>query len=339
MLSVESPMPSLTADGHLTPAAVAAFERDGFLVVDDLFPLPDLAPVVAELTEELDRRAAELVAAGTLSRDYAEHGFEQRLAYISRETDQLARAIWNGILDGPAIFGLLTHPRLLNLAESLCGEELVASSAYRLRPKIPHYGYGAVPWHQDSGYFEPACDHGLVLTVWIPLVDATAENGCLWALPGVHHGEVVRHRTTDGHPYLEIPSEYLPAGEPVCCPVRKGGALLLANKCPHVSYENRTESVRWSMDLRYQSAALPTNAPMTRLPGDSLPGDGVPVACYPPEADFLVRSRQRPGEVIASAAAFQQLRRSHVPAPVSDRWGRWWEQPGYTGAVSKMTGV
>jgi hypothetical protein len=319
-------MSHLTPDGHLTPAAVLAFERDGFLVVDDVLAPVDLQPVIDELGEEIDRRAAALVAAGDLSRDYAEYGFEHRLAHISAETDQLARAIWNGVLDGPAIFGLLTHPRLLNLAESLCGEEIIASSAYRLRPKIPNYGYGAVPWHQDSGYFEPFCDRGLVLTVWIPLVDATPDNGCLWAMPGVHQGEVARHRLADGQPYLVIPDEYLPAGEPVCCPVRKGGALLLSNKCPHVSYDNRTDIVRWSMDLRFQSAALPTNAPMTRLADDAVPGDGVPVACYPPEADFLVRSRMRPDEVVSSAAAFQRLRREHAAQPVTDRWGRWWEQ-------------
>ena len=83
------------------------------------------------------------------------------------------------MLHGPGFFQLITHPKLLDLAESLCGEELIASSVYRLRPKIPHYSYGAVPWHQDSAYFEPYCDRGLVLTVWIPLVDSDQRNGWL----------------------------------------------------------------------------------------------------------------------------------------------------------------
>ena len=68
----------------------------------------------------------------------------------------------------------------MNIAEQLVGEEIIASSVYRLRPKIPNYGYGEVPWHQDSGYFEPYCDKDLVVTVWLPLVDADVENGCMW---------------------------------------------------------------------------------------------------------------------------------------------------------------
>ena len=115
------------------------------------------------------------------------------------------------------------------MAESLCGEELIASSVYRLRPKIPHYNYGAVPWHQDSAYFEPYCDRGLVLTVWIPLVDTDEENGCLWVIPRAHRGQVVPHRPAQGKAYLEIPDADLPAGQHVCCPVPKGGALLFTN--------------------------------------------------------------------------------------------------------------
>ena len=51
----------------------------------------------------------------------------------------------------------------------------------------------------------------------------------------------------------------------------KRAALLMTNRTPHGSYENTTDVVRWSMDLRYQSAALPTNASITRLDGESVP--------------------------------------------------------------------
>lgn len=87
-----------------------------------------------------------------------------------------------------------------------------------------------VPWHQDSAYFEPYCDHSLVLTVWIPLVDTSSDNGCLWVIPRVHTGEVMPHRPAAGKAYLEIPADELPDGDCICCPVRKGGALLLSNR-------------------------------------------------------------------------------------------------------------
>jgi hypothetical protein len=179
-----------------------------------------------------------------------------------------------------------------------------------------------VPWHQDSGYTEPHCDKYLMLTVWLPLVDATQENGCMWVLPRAHNGDVVRHTSRPGKPYLVIPDDSLPTGDAICVPVKKGGALFLQNRTPHASFENNSDHVRWSMDLRYQSAALPTNAPITRLPGEDRPSAaaGVPIACYPPEADFLVRSMARPQEVVTDPAVFHRIRKEHMAQPVTPRW-------------------
>ncbi len=316
------------ASFSLTQDQIQAFNRDGVVIVPDVLSEDDLRPALDDIDEMIDRLATKLVASGQLSRDYREQDFEHRLACISRETDQVARAIWNGAMHSPGIFGILTNPRLLEVARTFCGEEIVASSVYRLRPKIPHYEYGAVPWHQDAGYTEPFCDKAMILTVWVPLVDATEERGCMWALPGVHHNPtVLTHVARQGKSYLQILDPDLPAGvQPVCLEVKKGGIVLLHNRTPHVSYENRSDIVRWSMDLRYQSAALPTNARFTRLPQEmdplknlGLEGD-VPVACYPPEADFLVASAARPHEVIRTPQAFARLREAHMPGPTTPRW-------------------
>ncbi|MEO7718918.1 MAG: phytanoyl-CoA dioxygenase family protein [Capsulimonas sp.] len=310
----------------LSPEQVAQFHREGYLMVEDVFTDADLQPVIDEVSEEIDIRAREMVASDELSQTYEDQDFEHRLAKISAETDKVALSIWNGQLSGPAFFGLITNPSLLDVAEQICGEELIASSVYRLRPKIPGHRNSAVPWHQDSGYFEPYCDTALVLTVWLPLVNADATNGCMWVLPRTHLGEVVPHIQANGKPYLEIPDTHLPEGEPLCVPVKKGGVLLMTNKTAHASFENSTDRVRWSMDLRYQSAALPTNANITRLPGESVPSPeaGVPIACYPPEADFLVRSKARPEEILTSAAEFHRLRNEHLAQPMTNRFSASW---------------
>jgi phytanoyl-CoA hydroxylase len=105
--------------------------------------------------------------------------------------------------------------------------------------------------------------------------------------------------------------------------VRKGGVLLVTNRTAHASFKNTTDRVRWSMDLRYQNAKLPTNARVSRLAGDAQfdPQNGVPIACYPPEADFLVRSTLRSAEVVTDPERFRQIRERHVSVPVTDRFG------------------
>jgi len=295
------------------------FDDEGYVVVKDLFTSADLQPVIDELRGEIDRRARRLVADGTLSRTYAEEGFETRLSRIMDETEELYWSISSGKLDGPALFDLLVHPGLLELIEGLVGPEII-SSAYRLRPKVPGFYHGIVPWHQDSGYFEPFCDRALLVTVWIPLVDATPERGCLQVIPGVHRGPIAEHVRRPEIKYLEIPSSAMPAGDAVTVPVPKGGALLLTNRTPHCSTENTTDVIRWSLDFRYQGGDAPTN--FEAAPGEPFrerqPDE--PPACYPPEADFLVRSRARPEAVVRTWERFQALRRGHASLPLTARW-------------------
>jgi ectoine hydroxylase-related dioxygenase (phytanoyl-CoA dioxygenase family) len=326
----------------LTDAQLRQFDEEGYVVAQDLFSNGDLQPVIDEISGELDKRAREAVAAGELSQDYAEYDFEHRLAHINRENDKIAKSMWDFKVVLPSFFTLMTNPNLLDVAEQLCGPELIASSVYRLRPKVPTHAWSPVPWHQDSGYFEPYCDKSLILTVWLPLVDATEERGCMWVIPGMHRGPVLTHQPDQMAHYLEIDETLFGGRQPVCCPVTKGGALLMTNRTPHASFDNKSDVVRWSMDLRYQSADLPTNAKIDRLPGEAAPAlDGsVPLACNPPEPDFLVRSRLRPHQVMKTPEEFIALRMNHVISPATDRWnysvaGRKDELGGYAHAPGK----
>jgi phytanoyl-CoA hydroxylase len=312
---------------RLTQAQIKEFHAEGFLVVENLFAEEDLQPVIDEINVEIDRLARELVASGELSRTYGEEGFLTRLTRIQAETDKVYFGIASGRLSGPGIFSSLTNPKLLDLVESLVGPEIIATSIYRLRPKVPRLAYGVVPWHQDSGFFEPYCDKSLILTVWIPMVDATAERGCMQVMPRAHLGDVFYHTlfspetARKGARYYHIPDEALPEGNIVTVPVNKGGVLLMTNRTPHRSIENTSDVVRWSVDLRYQSADLPTNARSDS--GDLIRepfNPSEPIACYPPEADFLVRSKKRPQDVITDWQRFDQMRRSYERVPVTKRW-------------------
>lgn len=318
-----------TGQRGLSSAQIAQFHAEGFLVVEDLFE-PELLDMLAEgITDVIEQAANEAVGKGKLTSTYADEPFTTRLTKITAETGAVVARITDGALAIPAIFELIRYAPLLDVAESLCGPELIASSVYRLRPKLPNYGPGVVPWHQDSGYFEPYCDRSLILTCWIPLVDANEQNGCLQALRYGHRGAVVPHGRGPNH-YLEIDPQDLPAGEIVTVPVRRGGVLLLTNLTPHCSTPNVSDTIRWSMDLRYQSAGLPTNAPITWLP-EELPLDAsAPLACYPPEADVLIRSTKRPDQVIRSAEEFERIRNHHVPGAITERWGdpAFWKADG-----------
>lgn len=321
----------------LTEDQKQSFVEEGYLLLNDVLDNEDLQPVIDEISTEIHTRSKKLFIDGDISELFEDDKFETRLAKISQQSPKLAVSIWNGILHGPAIFHLITNPKLLDVAEAFCGTELIASSVYRLRPKIPNFGYGEVPWHQDSGYFEPYCDDSLVLTMWIPLVDSNTENGCLYVIPGSHLGAIADHEMHETGKYLSIKKDLVPNENWIACPVPKGGVLLLSNKTMHASFKNTTQGVRWSMDLRYQSTRLPTNASIRRFEDEVLENmeAGVPSACYPPDADFLVRSERRKNEIIGSYEEFRALRENFEGKPVTNRFNVTWKEMTVTDVNSK----
>ncbi len=290
------------------------FYREGYLMVPDVFNPVDLTPLREELNSVVDVTANRLKKENKLSDLYEDLPFEQRLASIWRECEEILHPILGsggGGYSGKELFSLITNQKLLRYIEGFVGEEIVGSSVYRIRPKIPFMDRGVVPWHQDSGYFESHCDDDLIVTVWLPLVDATPENGCLQVLPKVHKKGVLRHWTNGPNGYLVIDDGDLPSlSKTETVPVPLGGVLFMSNLTPHCSTANTSDVVRWSLDLRYQNGKVPNNvgeAP-ENFNRDRPTSE---IACYPPEADFVVQSRKEPEKVTSTPHAFDKLRQSY----------------------------
>jgi hypothetical protein len=136
------------------------------------------------------------------------------------------------------------------------------------------------------------------------------QNGCLWILPRAHRKGVATHHTGGNAGFLVIDVADLP-GEPqkaVPAEVPLGGAVFMTNLTPHCSTPNDTDIVRWSVDLRYQGAGVPNNIGLwPAAEDDEEHFAAFQVACYPPEADFVVQSRVHP-ESVADYAMFVRRR-------------------------------
>jgi phytanoyl-CoA hydroxylase len=152
------------------------------------------------------------------------------------------------------------------------------------------------------------CDRELIITCWIPLIDADVENGCLYVIPDAHKGGILEHYLGGPSGYLVIQDEDLPeTAAPIPVPVPKGGVLIMTNLTPHSSYMNNADHVRWSIDLRYQGAGAPNN--VDKLPADIDPdGPEVEIACYPPEADFVLRSPSHPESEVGDWKHLKKIR-------------------------------
>ena len=270
--------------GTLTAQQIEHYDREGYLVIETLLTDADMAPARAAMTEKVNQIADDLFRDGKIKSKLEHEPFPTRLARLfdgltDKDFLQYGRS-WRDRI--PGYFILMSNPKIVGAVESLIGSEIFANPVYNVRPKVPKVAAGAVPWHQDKSYW-PDANSNPVITVWIPLVDATHENGCLHVIPRTQKKRVLDyHRESlTGTSYLEVDEKYLKTltqnANIVALPVPAGSAILFNDRLVHSSTPNRSNHVRWSVDLRYQ----PTDQ-------DPMPQHG---------AGFLVSSRKHPQRV------------------------------------------
>ena len=236
----------------LTETQKTALQGTGFLLFEDLFTEADMAPLKAEFGAVVEREAKRLLQEGTLSDLYADEPFDRRLAKIALQAPEAAAALQNRAHKGEALFQFMKHPKILDRVEALVGPDILCHPSYNVHPRLPG---GQTVAHQDAGYYLPEGDETLIMACLIPLADTTLENGCLWVARGLHKEGILRYEWCNG---LYMLPEEVPEAKREPLPMRAGSMVMFNSMVPHGSLVNETDTVRWSMDLRYQAMGLPT---------------------------------------------------------------------------------
>lgn len=295
----------------LTEQQLADFDRDGYLVVEDVLSETDLHSIESEYAEIVDRATADLVEAGTLP-PLQGTSFNDKYVEALRQLDDMydlyqhldiSLPLFNELPPdasmnaGPAVFNLLTNQRLLDIVESVIGPEIYSNPVQHTRIKpprkhLPHVAtdanVAATAWHQDSAVVDDTAEDTEMLTVWLAITDATTENGCLVAVEGSHRADETLHCPGKIFPAeIYIPESIINSQRIVPLEVKAGGMVLLNKMTEHGSYENNSDAIRWSFDLRYQPIGQSTGR-------EVFPG-------------FVARSLTSPGSVLDDADEWANL--------------------------------
>lgn len=234
----------------LTGEQLAAWERDGFLVLEDF--------VSAARCDELKARAAELIAGfdpdevqsifstheqTRTSDEYFLTSGDKVRFFVEEADTRTVNKIGHALHDLDPVFDAFSRqPGLAEIAKEIGFDDpRLLQSMYIL--KAPHVG-GEVTSHTDHTFLwtEPASAVGF----WFAIEDATLENGCMWALPGGHRLPVrTRFRRVGGGTTFDVfdPEPYPTDGE-VPLPAPKGTLILLHGLLPHRSDPNTSDRPR-----------------------------------------------------------------------------------------------
>jgi phytanoyl-CoA hydroxylase len=254
----------------LTPAQVARYREDGFLLLPDFVdperclalrrratelaerhvPSPQQATIFTADGRALHASDEYFLTSGEAIRCFFEKDAFDPAGRLRAEAHLCLNKLGHAMHDLDPVFDAFSRtPELAALAADIgLGEPLLLQSMYIF--KQARIG-GEVVCHTDHTYLwtEPKSVTGF----WFAIDDATTENGCMWALPGGHRLPVrARSRLNAARTATTLdvmdPEPY-PAEGLVPLEAARGTLVLLDGALPHRSGPNRSDKPRHAYTL------------------------------------------------------------------------------------------
>ncbi|WP_128378886.1 phytanoyl-CoA dioxygenase family protein [Streptomyces cavernae] len=161
-------------------------------------------------------------------------------------------------LDSPVVHQLCTHPRLLSVARSLYGPDLLL---WRSTFIAKASGGPEFRWHQDwGGVHAPDEAYGLepplLFTFWIAITEVTEDNGCLRFLPGTRAVLPTVPSGPGKRATLLVDEKAVDDSAAVSVPLQPGEFVVFTDRALHSSPPNASQAERLGLAVRFTLPAV-----------------------------------------------------------------------------------
>ena len=233
---------------------ISQYKKDGFIHLQGIIPMEVIDLERTILNRWVDDTIQQWVDEGLLADSMPDLDFQVRLlqAWEKASRPKYSRSPRRDLVSRET-FDFLRHPALVDLAEALLGtSEISLHGIFNARPKLPDQVWTDTPWHQDAQYYQDA-EHAHVVSIWIPMQRVAEENSCLQVARS-HQRSKLHERWNDpvsGFVGLSPDIQKTLDGNSVEKDI--GDALCFTQLTPHRALPNKSNAVRWAMDLRFEA--------------------------------------------------------------------------------------
>ncbi len=226
---------------------VRSYIENGFVLVEDLISKEEREEIRTELIK-INRG------------DYPCASITPEEKYLT-DDDLLTRYMYIGephVLS-PILGKYIKHPGICRVLDMVVGAHLPFwDGAYKCMQTMSvskKPGGNGSPWHQDEHPI-PTRDRSLV-GIWLPLVDTTKENGCLWIIPESHRSGIIYERYRHNRPEVDSMPEArgFDVASEIPIEMKAGSILFFNGYLLHSSKKNISTGHRPALTMHYCTAA------------------------------------------------------------------------------------
>ena len=206
---------------------LTGFQRDGFVIVPELFTPSECETLKKEARALLDQPSQTGVTRKPTV--YVGAALASPLFHALASDQRLLPYLWQLIPEGPMF---------------LSDKVVYKSASQRF----------ASPWHIDQAYWQGTRPK---ISIWIALDDVAADNGALIVVPGSHQ-RIWEHvhgtgASSNGE-FLSTTNRTWTSADEHICALRRGGVIIFSDRLLHASTENISGKDRYSLISTYQAA-------------------------------------------------------------------------------------
>jgi hypothetical protein len=231
----------------LTPAQIEEFRERGFVTIPRIAPPSEVAFLLPVFQRLFAAQAGRKEGAQYDMLGYDEEGVAA----------QKSPTIINPVDYASELRRLAYRSNALSIARQLLGPKAVPSFEQAIL-KPPRFG-GPTPWHQDEAYrYDPNFEYRFV-SFWMPLQEATVENGCMHYIPGSNRLGVVPHRSVNNDPRIHAieAAGGFDASTAEAVPLPAGATTMHDGRTLHYAGPNRSEGPRYAYILAFEVPPTP----------------------------------------------------------------------------------
>ncbi len=222
-------LPDLSGNYAITPEQIAAYQRDGHILLRSVCSPEEVAAYRQVITEVVRRYTQEkrpLEERDTYGKAFLQIGF-------LCEKDE-------------AVKKFVLARRFGKIAAELMGVEGVR--LYHDQALYKEAGGGLTPWHQDQFYWPLDTNH--TITMWMPLVDVPLERGVMTFATGSHKQGFLGHLAISDESQERWDAFVKEKGYPLStAPMQAGDATFHSGWTLHSAPGNATDTTREVMTI------------------------------------------------------------------------------------------
>ena len=232
---------------ELTPAQIAQFHEDGYLILPALFSAEEIKRMAAEANDILDLCLNTTLARGEIDcrLDVQLRGGKlniRKVQPINDLSDYLREVSQDERLVGP-LRQLMDNQEPMLMEEKLNYKQLLHQSLDTAAFSVQEYG-DVFALHHDWGYYRQQGYPGATLSSAVSIDDSTTKNGPLRVVPGSHKSDWPTLNPDPQSGDGRVSEELFDEAQRVPCLAPAGSVMLFHSKLLHDSCANNSGQPR-----------------------------------------------------------------------------------------------